>query len=99
MSAPTMDALFDGSDQSLLASPVDVLAVLDYTADVIDSGYPTRAQQLRVARVAVAELIDQMRDVLALWDSDQWYIDAKAAALQCRPDKWAAALARVEGAK
>jgi len=76
----------------------EALAVLDRVLPYIE-GLGGITADFRKARAAFAELTEQMRDVLMLWDSEAWSIDAKAAAVQCRPDKWRKALAAVEGMK
>lgn len=81
-----------------MSAPVDVLAVLDSLIEYHDTSDSLKGRNCIAARAAMAELIEQMRDVMALWDSNEWSIDGKAAAIQCRPDKWRAALERVGGA-
>lgn len=82
---------------------LDVLAVLVFHASaqrnpMLSYGRYSGDNDLEEASAAVAELIDQMRDVLALWDSDGMSIDGKAATMQCRPEKWRAVIARFGGA-
>jgi hypothetical protein len=64
-----------------------------------DAANDAAARALHESIDAAAELISMMGEVLHLWDTDRMSIDAKAAALQDRPEKWRAALARVGGAE
>lgn len=80
---------------------VDVLAVIEAAVPALcDCGHERcfineQRADLREAHAAVAELALMMSEVLDLWDTDRMSIDAKAAALQDRPEKWRAALNRI----
>lgn len=81
-----------------MSRPVDVRGILERAGADSDAPEGSQAWALAQVDVVVADLAEQMRDVLALWDSNGMSIDGKAATMQCRPDKWRAALAAVRSA-
>ena len=81
-----------------MAKPIDVRkTIATVIADMRASGDTGMVENLLEADAAIGELIEMMGEVLQLWDTERMSIDAKAAALQDRPEKWRAAPARGSG--